>query len=198
MTEKQLDMMKTNFTQKKIINILSLILILLTSCTSLKKNNKSDDVKLTECLDDYINNYSKYHSDDSLVAIIIRTKVIDNKDNFIIDDAPKSIIYGALNELKNNNANTAYKIGIYRGVLCQFYNKSFNNYINIFSDLDLTTIQDANSSQVLTDQNGKSIKVDLSLTNWDPNIEVVYKVFDNKKEINIIKRKKILIRKIIK
>ena len=126
--------------------------------------------------------YKDSNIETPLLGMVISSKSINGNIKYFIDDAPEKFILGAVNDLKKNN-NKSFLIGIYKGVLCKFQSENQNIYSHVFNKVSPEIFKKAKSSQTMTDSNGKSYIVDLSLTNWEPNISIIYNVSENKKEI---------------
>ena len=192
--EKLINMMQHSFTELKNIKFSYLILILLLACSTPKKIEEQHDKQLILCLNDFISEYKVLKPDKDLSALMIKSKIENNNIIYVLCDAPEKVIYGGLSDLKKNKTNS-FSIGVYNGLLCQFYTKNLNNYSSVFKDVDIAVKEKASSFEIVTDNDGKTYTLDLSLLNWEPEIEIIYNINKSKKEIHFTKNHKTQIKK---
>jgi hypothetical protein len=157
------------------------------SCSSQK--NVTNEKVLIRCIDDYVMTYKDSNIETPLLGMVISSKSINGNIKYFIDDAPEKFILGGINDLKKKN-NNSFLIGVYKGILCKFYSENQNDYSSVFKKVSPEIFKKANSAQTITDSNGKNYTVDLSLTNWEPNISIIYNLYKNKKEIKYLEGNK--------
>lgn len=187
--EKHINMTKNNFTELKSIKISYLILLLLIACSTPKKIEVNDEKQLVHCLNDFISEYKVLKPDRKLSAILIRCKAENNFVTYTICDSPVKVIYGGLNNLKRNKSNS-FSIGVYNDILCQLYTNDLTIDSTVFKEVGETVKERALSAEIVTDNNGKTYTLDLSLLNWEPEIEIAYNINETKKVIHCTKTNK--------
>jgi|GEM_PF-1358583 len=175
-------MITINFIRQKNFNfILILVSSLVISCSS--QNSKiSSERALLSCIDDYITVYNDSNIEDPLSSLVISSVSTNGEIVFFIDDAPEKYIFGEINKLKKKEDNF-FIIGRYKGILCKFQSNNLNDYSDIFKKLSPEVYEKANASQIITEANGNSYIVDLSLINWEPNISITYNISQKNKII---------------
>lgn len=171
-------MMTKNSIQLRIIKLF-LILLIFTSCSSIKNNNSNE---MSTSLDDFIVYYKSKKIEKKLKVIMISTKIEKDKLVYIINDAPEDVFYGDLNKFdKNKNVNVY--MGTYKNILCEIHSEEIQKFKHIFSDLNKKTIEKARLSEKIKDKDGKNYIFDLSLLNWNPELIIIYNITDDSKNI---------------
>ena len=168
--------MRINFIQMKIIN-LGMIFLILVSCSSTNKI-KNDNV-VEDCLKDYIKSYNRDFSKQELKGVQINF----DSENIILSDTPEIYILGGVNELQSNRD---YIIGTYRGILVKAYSRN----IKFLQEIDSRIVSKADELNFV-DNNGKAVKLDMNLLDWNPTLIITYKPKEGVKEIQIVGNKEL-------
>ncbi|PKP24248.1 MAG: hypothetical protein CVU03_13215 [Bacteroidetes bacterium HGW-Bacteroidetes-2] len=137
---------------------------------------------MTYYLENFINSYKSYDFEEPLDVIMVSTINESNKITYVINDAPKIVYFGDLNNLEENEKHNII-MGTYKSILCKIQSDSIQNYRHIFNDLDEAILEKAKQSKIQKDENGEIYSFDLSLLNWNAKLTIIYDTTNNKKKI---------------
>jgi hypothetical protein len=124
---------------------------------------------LNVIIDDYIQVYKKANFEEKLIAITISA----NEDSkYFISDISRSLVYGAANKLTSEKQN--FILGVYKGIFCEVTNEVANRNPNILKPLSPKFFKKADKASKVSDKNGKVWIFDLALTNYEPQLVIIY------------------------
>ncbi|MVO09473.1 hypothetical protein GOQ30_09920 [Flavobacterium sp. TP390] len=168
----------------KIISI-SLIVVMIVSCSTSKNKRITPEIEVVKCLDDFIVNYPKLKPNKELTSVLFQKITENDTVYYQIMDEPKNEILATLNDIENKKSKY-HAVGVYKKILCEYNKKDFNNeYLN-FKDVPKSIIDKATSIRFSFELDGKIIEIPYGHLEWEPTVEIYYDFKSKIKKIRIL------------